>query len=176
MNGSWTYAGLDPLEGYIPQDFQTALGALPQEGLKESAQALEGAGEQCEENWRNRIRPFWQDIWPKSQQLASNGIANSLARLSIAARGEFPSALASVLDWLRPIEHPDFVIHRLHESGLAGRFPEDALRFLNAVVGDQPWVPRELGQCLEAISLASPALLQDHRYRRLTEYARRRGV
>lgn len=175
-----TYAGLDPVEGYAPQDFQAALGVLPQEGLQESAQALfqtlEGAGEQCEENWRNRVRPFWQDIWPKSQQLASNGIAESLARLSIAARGEFPSALSTVLDWLRPIEHPHYVIHLLHESGLAGRFPEDALRLLNAVLDDQPWVPEELGQCLNAISQALPALMQDHRYRRLTEYARRRGV
>lgn len=175
-----TYAALDPVEGYFPQDFQTALGALPQEGLQESAQALvqalEGAGEQCEENWRNRIRPFWQDIWPKSRQLASNGIASSLARLSIAARGEFPSALSAVLDWLRAIEHPDHVVHRLHESGLARRFPEDTLSLLNAVLDDQPWAPRKLGQCLDAISLASPALLQDHRYRRLTEYARRHGV
>jgi hypothetical protein len=175
-----TYAGLDPIEGYAPQDFQAALGALPQEGLQESAQALfqtlEGAGEQCEDNWRNRVRPFWQEIWPKSQLLASKSIAESLARLSIAARGEFPSALSAVLDWLKPIEYPDYVIHRLHESGLAGRFPEDALRLLNAVLDDQPWVPRELGQCLDAISLASPGLLQDYRYRRLTEYARRRGV
>lgn len=175
-----TYAGLDPVEGYAPQEFRAALGELPQEGLHESAQALvqalEGAGEQCEDNWRNRVRPFWQDIWPKSQQLASNGIAESLARLSIAARGEFPSALSAVLDWLRPIEHPHYVIRRLHESGLAGRFPEDALRLLNAVLDDQPWVQRELGQCLDAISIASPALLQDHRYRRLIEYARRRGV
>jgi len=175
-----TYAGLDPVEGYAQQDFQAAIGALPQEGLQESAQALvqalEGAGEQCEDNWKNRIRPFWQNIWPKSQQLASNSIAQSLARLSIAARGEFPSALSAVLDWLRPIEHPDYVIHRLHESGLAGRFPEDALRLLNAVLDDQPWVPRELGQCLDAISLASPTLLQDHRCRRLAEYARRRAV
>ena len=175
-----TYAGLDPVEGYVPQDFQAALGVLPQEGLQESAQALvqalEGAGEQCEDNWRNRVQPFWQNIWPKSQQLASNGIAESLARLSIAARGEFPSALSAVLDWLQPIDHPHYVIHRLHESGLAGRFPEDALRLLNAVLDDQPWVPRELGQCLDAISIASPALLQDHRYRRLIEYARRRGV
>jgi hypothetical protein len=84
--------------------------------------------------------------------------------------------LSAVLDWLRPIDHPHYVIHRLHESGLAGRFPEDALRLLNAVLDDQPWVPRELGQCLDAIPIASPALLQDHRYRRLIEYARRRGV
>ena len=139
-------------------------------------QALEGAGEQCVDNWKNRIRPFWQDVWPKSQQLTSKNIAQSLARLSIAARGEFPSALSAVLDWLQPIEHPDHVVHRLHESGLAGRFPEDALRLLNAVLDDQPWMPRELGQCLSAISSASPELLQDHRYRRLTEYARRREV
>lgn len=175
-----TYAGLDPVESYMPQDFQAAIGALPEEGLQESAQALvqalEGAGEQCEDNWKNRIWPFWQSVWPKSQQLASNAIAQSLARLSIAARGEFPSALSTVQEWLRPIEHPDYIIHRLHESGLAGRFPEDALRLLSAVLDEQPWVPRELEQCLNTISSASPTLLQDYRYRRLTEYARRRGI
>ena len=81
-----------------------------------------------------------------------------------------------VLDWLQPIEHPDHVVDLLHESGLAGRFPEDSLRLLNAILNDQPWVPGELGQCLEVISQASPALLQDHRYKRLVEYSRRCGV
>jgi hypothetical protein len=174
------YAALDPVDTYTAQDLQAALGALPQEGLQESAQALvqalEGAGEQREDYWANRIQPFWQDIWPKSRQLASKGIAQSLARLSIAARGQFPAALTAVLDWLQPIEHPDFVVHLLYESGLSGRFPGDALRLLNAVIDDQPWAPRELGQCLTAISQAVPALLQDHRYRRLAEYSRRHGT
>jgi hypothetical protein len=175
-----TYAALDPVDTYTAQDFQAALGALPQEGLHESAQALvqalEGAGEQREDYWANRIQPFWQGIWPKSRQLASKSIAESLARLSIAARGQFPAALTTVLDWLQPIEDPHFVVHLLHESGLSGRFPEDALRLLNAVIDDQPWAPHELGQCLTAISQAAPALLQDHRYQRLTEYSRRRGT
>ena len=174
------YAALDPVDTYTAQDFQAALGALPQEGLHESAQALvqalEGAGEQREDYWANRIQPFWQGIWPKSRQLASKSIAESLARLSIAARGQFPAALTAVLDWLQPIEDPHFVVHLLHESGLSGRFPEDALRLLNAVIDDQPWAPHELGQCLTAISQAAPALLQDHRYQRLTEYSRRRGT
>lgn len=103
-------------------------------------------------------------------------VAESLARLSIAARGQFPAALTAVLDWLQPIEHPDFVVHLLHESGLSGRFPEVALHLLNAVIDDQPWAPRELRQCLTAISQAAPALLQDHRYQRLAEYSRRRGT
>jgi hypothetical protein len=175
-----TYAALESVDTYTPQDFQAALGALPQEGLHKSAQALvqalEAAGEQREDYWANRIQPFWRSIWPKSRQLASKGIAESLARLSIAARGQFPVALAAVLDWLQPIEHPHFVIRLLHKSGLSGRFPEDALRLLNAVIDDQPWAPRELGQCLTAISQAAPALFQDRHYQRLAEYSRRRGT
>ncbi len=175
-----TYAALMPLDGYRAQDFQTAIDSLSQEGLDEVAralvQALEAAGEQREEYWRNRIQPFWHDIWPKSRNLASNSIAKSLALLTIAARGEFPAALSTVIDWLSPLEHAHFVVHRLYKSGLAKRFPEDALRLLDAVIDDQPWAPRELGECLNAISQASPEVLQDRRYQRLVEYARRHGI
>ncbi|MPZ37245.1 MAG: hypothetical protein GEU95_04150 [Rhizobiales bacterium] len=174
-----TYAALDPPESYAPADFQGAIGALPQEGLDEVAQALsqalQSAGEQREDYWKNRVQPFWQQVWPKSRELASNGIAESLALLCIAAGGEFPSALATVLDWLKPIEHPNYIVHQLHESGLSDRFPDAALRLLDAIVNDQPWVPRELGQCLEAIAQAEPGLRKDYRHQRLTEYARRRG-
>jgi len=174
------YAALDPVDGYTPQDFQTAMGALPKEGLNEAAQsltqALEGAGDQQEDYWKNRVYPFWQQVWPKSRELTSNGIAESFARLSIAACGEFSSALSTVIDWLQPIEYPDYVVHRLHESSLSGRFPEDALRLLNAIIIDQQWgASQELRQCLDAISQARPELLQDCRYQRLAEYYRRRG-
>lgn len=175
-----TYAALEPVDTYTPQDFQAALGALPQEGLQDSAEtlvrALEGAGEQREDYWTNRIQPFWQDIWPKSLQRASKGIAESLARLSIAARGEFPAALTVVMGWLQPVEQPYLVVHMLHESGLSGRFPEPALRLLDAIIDNQPWPTPELGQCLTAISQAAPALLQDHRHQRLTEYFRQRSA
>ena len=171
-----TYAALDPVDTYTAQDFQTSFGALPQEGLDNASQALvqalEGAGEKRENYWDNRIRPFWQGIWPKSRQLASQNIAKSLARLSIAARGQFPAALAAVLDWLQPIEHPDFVVHLMDQSGLSGRFPQDALNLLYAIIDDQPWVPRELWQCLASIEEAVPALRQDSRFQRLEQYIR----
>jgi hypothetical protein len=174
-----TYAALDPVEGYTSADFQAAIAALPHEGLQEVAralsQALESAGGQREDYWKNRVQPFWQQVWPKSRDLASNSIAESLALLCIAAGDEFPSAIATVVDWLRPIEHPDYVVHRLHASGLLARFPEAALRLLDAILTDQPWVSGELGQCLEAIAQAIPGLRKDHRHQRLAEYARRRG-
>jgi len=175
-----TYAALAPLDGYTAQDFQKAIGFLPQEGLDEVAwalvQALEAAGEQREECWRNRIRPFWHDIWPKSCGLASNSIAESLALLAIAARGEFPAALSTVIYWLSPLENPHSVVHRLHESGLTERFPEYALRLLNAVIDNQSWLPRELKECLDVIGKASPTLREDGRFRRLSEYLKQHGM
>lgn len=175
-----TYAALGPTEGYTVEEFRSAIGALPQEGLEESAQALsqalEGAADQREDYWRNRAQPFWQQIWPKSRDLATRRIAESLTRMVIAVRGEFPTALAAVQDWLQPIEHPHYVVHLLHESGLCSRYPVDALSLLNAVIADQLWGPRELGQCLDDIALAAPNLTQDARYVKLREYFRRRGV
>lgn len=175
-----TYAALGPTEGYAVEDFRSAIGTLPQEGLEESAQALsqalEGAADQREDYWKNRAQPFWQQIWPKSRGLATPRIAESLTRLVIAARGEFPAALAAVQDWLQPIEHPHYVVHLLHESGLCRRFPTEALLLLNAVIADQQWAPRELGQCLDQIVQAAPNLAQDARYLRLREYSRRRGM
>lgn len=172
-----TYAALGPTEGYTVGDFRSALGALPREGLERSAQALsqavEGAAEQREDYWRNRAHPFWQQVWPKSRDLATPRIAESLMRLVIAARGEFPVALAAVQDWLQPFEHPHYVVHLLHESGLCRRFPVEALSLLNAVIADQQWPPRELRQCLDEIVQAAPPLLQDAQ--RLREYVRRRG-
>lgn len=175
-----TYAALGPTEGYTVDEFRTAIGTLPQEGLEESAQALsqalEGAADQREDYWKNRAKPFWQQIWPKSRDLATRRIAESLTRLVIAARGEFPAALTAVQDWLQPIEHPDYVVHLLHESDLCRLFPAEALLLLNSLIEDQQWAPRELGQCLDEISQATPMLAQDARYQRLREYSRRRGM
>ncbi|MEW5512052.1 anti-phage defense-associated sirtuin Dsr1 [Pseudomonas asiatica] len=174
-----TYAALGPTDGYTMEEFRDAIGALPQDGLLESAQALvqalEGAADKREEYWRHRIQPFWQHIWPKSLGLATPRIAQSLVHLSIAAGSEFPTAFMAVQNWLRPIEHPHYVVHKLHESGLCGRHPVKVLRLLNAIIDDQPWTTREVGQCLEEIVHATPGLAQDAQYRRLLEYSRRRG-
>jgi hypothetical protein len=138
------------------------------------AQALESAGDQREDYWKNRVLPFWERIWPKSNDQASNTSAESLARLCIAAGDEFPSAMAAVGNWLCVVQHPSSVIWRLQKSGLSARFPEDALRLLFAILGDQPsWLPSELRQCLDAIGQAAPNLRQDHRFMRVDELARR---
>ncbi|MFD0724264.1 anti-phage defense-associated sirtuin Dsr1 [Lysobacter brunescens] len=174
-----TYAALGPTDGYTVEEFRIAIGALPQEGLEESAQALsqaiEGAADQREDFWKNRCLPFWHGVWPKSRDRATSRIAESLTRVVIATRGEFPAALATVQDWLQPIEHPHYVVHLLYGSGLCRRFPVEALSLLNALIVDQQWVPPELGQCLYEVQQAAPQLLHDARYLRLSELVRMRG-
>ncbi|SOB74602.1 SIR2-like domain-containing protein [Marinobacter sp. LV10R510-11A] len=175
-----TYAALGPIEGYTLEEFRTAFAALPQDGLEESAralsQSLEGAADQCEEYWENRVQPFWHHIWPKSRDLVTPLIAELLARLSIAARAEFPAALAAVRHWLQPIEYPDYLISLLQESGLCTRFPDDSLILLSTVIADQQWLSRELGQCLEELVKAAPQLVYNAQYQRLHEHFERHGL
>lgn len=173
-----TFAALDPGDTFTIAQLATAVRALPADGLHESTQALvralEGAGDQREDYWKNRILPFWKNIWPKSRDQASSANAKSLARLCIAAGGEFPSAVTAVGNWLRVVQHPDYVIHRLWESDLSARFPEETLQLLFLILGDQPsWLPAELRQCLDAIADSAPNLRQDHRFVQVDELARR---
>lgn len=172
-----TYAALFPVSTYNSHDFHVALGALPEEGLKEAArallQALKGAAEQREDYWSNRIRPFWMEVWPKSNQFVTKDIAGTLAQLAIAARGKFPEALEMISGWLHPISNTDYIVGLLAETELPEKFPAESLRLLNELVNDDPWQPRELRKCLTAIAEKQPALAQDSRYRKLDEYARR---
>lgn len=176
-----TFAALDPGGAFTVTELATAFQALPGDGLRESSQtllqALEGAGDQREAYWKNRILPFWQKIWPKSNHQAASANAESLALLCIQAGNEFPSAINAIGNWLRVIQNPDYLIGQLQENNLPTRFPKDVLQMLSNILGNQPllWMPEELRQCLDAIGQAAPNLRQDPRFMRIDELARRFG-
>ena len=138
--------------------------------------ALEGAGDQRADYWSNRVTPYLHAIWPKTRDNISPAIAESLGRLCVAAQDAFPDALALLRIWLQPPAHPDYLVHRLYEADLCGRFPGQALDFLSLVIGDQTqWPPRDLGACLEMIRTAAPGLETDQRFERLMAYLRQHG-
>jgi hypothetical protein len=171
-----TYLALNDLDGYSVEDFRSAISNLPQEGLDECAQALsqavDSSGEQCEDYWENRAKPFWLEVWPKSLDLISPSISDSLARLAISTRDKFPVALASMKDWLQPIEHPDYVIHLLNNSKLCERYPADALLLLDLLIDNQRWKPSELMTCLQQIASSDSQLSKESNYKRLLTYIR----
>lgn len=177
--GFLTYAALGPIDGFPNSEFRVAFASLPQEALYESAraltQALAGAGEQKREYWRNRVLPFWHEVWPKSRDLASPEISESLADLCIVADSDFPAALSMVQSWLRPIEHPHYIVNRLHESQICAQFPADALKLLDSLIADHSYPPLDLRACLDEIEQAMPSASENGSFRRLRLYSRTRG-
>ncbi len=172
-----THAAIDPADTFTKKELYDATKTLPIEGLQTVVSSLlhslEASGDQKEKHWKNRIEPYWKNIWAKDQQIDLKRIGEQLARLTLAARGEFPAALATLIAWLQPLEHPDYVVDLLSESGLISNYPQDALTFLNAIVENQQLVPRKLAQCLNEIAAVWPFASEDIRWKRLMEYARR---
>ena len=172
-----TFAALDPGDTFTISELAAATRLLPQDGLHDSAQALvralEGAGEPRADYWTNRVTPYLHAIWPKTRDNISPGIAESFGRLCVAAQDAFPEALALLRAWLLPAAHPGYLVHRLHEASLCGRFPEQALDFLSLVIGDQTqWPPSDLAACLEAMRTDAPELETDGRFQQLLAYLR----
>jgi hypothetical protein len=172
-----TYVSLEPPDGFSVSDLRAAVGSLPKQGLEAAAkvlsQALESAGSQSSDYWQNRVQPFWRKVWPKSADLQSQAISEALALACVAAEAAFPSAFEVLRGWLGPIEHPHYVVHKLHQSNLSELYPEQTLAFLDLIIEDQSWAPAELRQCLDAIAQSGKDLLSDRRYQRLSEYVRK---
>jgi len=173
-----TFAALDPGETFTTAELAAATRALPPDGLHNAAQtlvrSLESAGDQKANYWKNRVAPYLHAIWPKTLDKVSSAIAESLGLLCVAAQDAFPEALTMLRDWLQPPADPDYLVHRLYEAGLCGKFPEQALDFLSLVIRDQTLLPpNDLGACLEAIRTMRPDLEVDKRFEELMEYWRK---
>jgi hypothetical protein len=175
-----TFLALNPGEAFTKEELAHATSTLPREGLENAAQtlvrALEGAGEQRDEYWRNRVLPYFKSVWPKFREVISPAISANLARLCIAAREAFPEAFDLLQHWLKPVNHPDYLVSQLVEDALCKRFPGDALSFLNLIIGDDAqWLTDEVRTCLNDIKRATPKLANDHRYIRLNDLLLRHG-
>ena len=153
---------------------------LQQKGLEVTARALESAldsaGDQREDYWKNRIKPFWHHVWPKSNDLATPAIAESFGLLSVAAGAEFPAALDLVLPWLSPLEHAYAVEARLADSGQCRQHPVDSLHLLAKIVDGRTSDVFRLRECLDSIVAADPRLAQDGDYQHLLQFCRIQGV
>jgi hypothetical protein len=176
-----TFAALEPGDTFSTSELTLATRSLPADGLQNAAEAvvraLDGTGDQRSEYWRNRVLPYLRFIWPKSRDIVTPTISETIARLCIMALDAFPEALHELKHWLQPLDHPDLVVNLLHEMKLCERFPEAALELLNAVIGDNTqWLPRKLKDCLDTIRTIQPNVEGDTRFQRLHEYLRRHGL
>jgi hypothetical protein len=175
-----TFAALEPEQTFSRSELAQATGELPVDGLERAGEtlvdALAGAGSQRVEYWRNRIVPYLRFVWPKSPEALTPAVSRTFAKLCVAAGDGFPEAYARLKSWIRAVDHPDLVVHLLHEASLCAEFPDDALDLLNQLVSDNAiWLPLDLKACLDSIRSAKPSLETDGRFQRLVTKLRQTG-
>lgn len=173
-----TFAALNPSDTFRPGELKEATGALPDAGLviasRTLQQSMESAGSQQVVSWENRIVPYLDSIWPTAAERKTKRISSSLAYLCVKAGDAFPHAVERLKDWFQPLSERLGCVYELHESGLCRRFPRSALKFLDALIGNEFLHLREkLSKCLQQIREADSSLEHDPRFRRLSDVARR---
>ena len=169
-----TFTALNRGDAFTETQLKEATGRLPEEGLAyvtnlllDTLTAAEG---QSAKYWKNRIRPYFDSIWPTSNQSENQHVSKNLARLCIAVDEEFPNAFGVLQPWLGPLEDDYGVSSELEKAELSKQFPEEALDLLAHVVGDETYISDDLATCLREISEACPQLSADHRFARLRDY------
>ncbi|WP_321324966.1 anti-phage defense-associated sirtuin Dsr1 [Thiomicrorhabdus sp.] len=169
-----THLALNKLEGFTDSEFKDAITNLSEKGIQQVVDTLYSAfsssGDKKESYLVNRVIPFWENIWPKSNQYITQDVSESLAKLCVEAGEYFPTAFTVFQHWIIPVAHPDYVVHRLYETNISKQFPEEALSFLDKLIENQIWRPEELSSCLELIIQSKPNLNTSPAYRRLRAY------
>ena len=174
-----TSAGLECGNVFTKEELRVATQALPEAGLRQCAEVmvdtLEAAGRRHIENWRNRVRPYLQAVWPKANDQNTPKVSECLGRLCIAAGDEFPDALNELRHWLQPLPHPGHLMGKLKDSSLCSKFPNKALHFLARVTDEEAPLGSDLVDCLKQIRSVAPQLEVDKRFKWLRDVLRKRG-
>jgi hypothetical protein len=175
-----TFIALENTEEFTKRELAIVTSRLPPDGLSRCAttlvQSLDGAGDKRAEHWRNRIRPYLKEIWPKSVDAISRSVANSFARLCMKAGDAFPDAVSQLKPWLSSATQRDVTLYEFSETHLAARFPEAALIFLNTVLAQDSYLLVDnLKKALDEIREVAPSLEHDPRFERLMRYVRQFG-
>jgi hypothetical protein len=123
--------------------------------------------------WSSFVKPFLLGGWPRQLRYQGEASSRAFASLVEAAGDRFEEVLDIVEDYLRPVAHLDTFAFRMTKDdsdgrNYSGRFPAATLRMLDALVGpDRQTAPWNLGELLETIATAAPALRQSDPWRRL---------
>jgi hypothetical protein len=175
-----TFVALAQGETFTTVELRQATQKLPADGLRHTmrtlVRALDGDGKAQETYWQNRVAPYLQSVWPKSLSVGVLGIADSVARLCVAAGSNFPDAFTLLSPALEPLVSADHVVDLLSKSGICSAEPELALDFLDKVISPSAgWSPSSLRECLNQISERLERTSNDGRLRRIDDFLRKHG-
>jgi hypothetical protein len=126
----------------------------------------------AEPGWRERVVPFFKDVWPKQRALHTPAMSRHLANFALASGDLMPTVVELILPRLIPVRNPSLRIESTRETtgGPARAYPAATLDLLWAILGEDPsWWPYQIDRTLEVLAEA-PETASDSR---LSELRRR---
>lgn len=173
-----TFISLDPGDIFTTKELTDATGCLPVEGLERASQTLvtafKGAQNRRKEYWHNRLVPYLHSIWPKNSSLITPIISESFALLCLTADELFSEALQELEHYIKPSQNLSLLFDLMKENRICTKFPEETLKFLDLVVGnDTNWMLGDLQKYLNVIKQSNEQLTNDSRFVRLNDLAKR---
>jgi hypothetical protein len=165
---------------YSVKEQQNVLNSIGQEGLKAIAQFIElSLGEdtqQIDQYWKNRIKPFFINAWPKEAKFLCPEISGSFAVMSLALDGEFEDAVKSIKSILTPFDINRFLT-KLKKSQHIEKHPRTAFDLLATVFDtnvEQCWFVDDLREVIASLVENCPDLKSDPRYIKIEQFLKRK--
>ncbi|MGZ8236442.1 MAG: SIR2 family protein [Methylobacter sp.] len=165
---------------YSIKEQQNVLNSIGQEGLKAIARFVElSLGKDTQQNdqyWKNRIKPFFINAWPKEAKFLCPEISSSFVVMSLALDGEFESALESIKSILTPFDI-DWFLTKLKESQHIEKHPWIAFDLIATVFDtnvEQCWFVDDLREIINSLVENCPDLKCDPRYVKIEQFLKKK--
>ena len=124
-------------------------------------------------HWRRFVKPFLENAWPRERRFRTESTTEQFARMALWADDLFPQVVDGVIPNFTAVSGPPPLMYSFrqgHEESLPSRFPEHALRLMDALVPDDPgYLPYDLEEVLSMIVEADPSLRRDPSWKRLSD-------
>lgn len=120
-----------------------------------------------EEKWSGQTVEFLRDAWPKQKAIRSSRISARLLDLALSEKANFTKVAALVAQLVTKVGDDHLLIPDLRneEETIAGRFPEETLALLHAVLPESAarW-PYGANVAVSTLGELHPAIRSDPRY------------
>lgn len=164
---------------YRIEEQQKVLNAIGQEGLKTIARFIEQTmGEKSQQNdqyWKNRIKPFFINAWPKENKFLCSEISQSFAVMSLSLDDEFGNAVESIKSIFTPFNIVWF-LRKLNQSQHIEKHPLTVFDLLATVFDtniERYGFVNDLREVIASLIDKCPDIKNDPRYVKIEQFLKR---
>lgn len=119
--------------------------------------------------WGKMVAPFFERVWPRERRFVHESQNHHLTALVVGAGTHFPDALAKLRPYFSPYTRERGSLHPIKQSATPEEFPEQVLDLLWLIFGPTSVSSYGMGEILDRLSKASPAIEVDRRYQSLAQ-------